>query len=85
QIISELRRRHRVSASLVGNAPAIPEELVGSVRISSSRQGELVMEADELSSLFRWLATLPVTEIRAEPIGLRAIYDRFHAHKDAPA
>lgn len=47
--------------------------------------GELIIEADELSSSLRWLATLPVTEIRAEPIGLRSVYDRFHANREATA
>ena len=85
QVMSELHRRHRLSASLVGDIPAVPDELVDSVRVSSGSQGDLVIEADELSLLLRWLATLPVTEIKAEPIGLRAVYDRFHANKDATA
>jgi len=86
QVMSELRRRHRVEASLVGEEiPAVPDELSDSVRVTHCSQGELVIEADELSLLLRWLATLPVTEIKAEPIGLRAVYDRFHANKDATA
>ena len=32
----------------------------------------------ELAPLLGWLATLPLKHIRIEPIGLRAIYDRFH-------
>jgi beta-exotoxin I transport system ATP-binding protein len=83
QVMSELRRRHRLSATLEGEVPALPDELVGSVRISKSGQSSLIIEADELSSLLRWLATLPVSEIRAEPIGLRAVYDRFHSNKEA--
>ena len=83
--MSELRRKHRLAASLVGEVPPLPDELVDSVRVSKSSEGELVIEADELSSLLQWLATLPVTEIKVEPIGLRAVYDRFHANKDASA
>jgi len=85
QVMSELRRKHRVVASLVGEAPAVPVELADSVRITHCSQSELVIEADELSLLLRWLANVPVTEIKAEPIGLRAVYDRFHANKDATA
>ncbi len=85
QVMSELRRRHRVAAAIVGEAPEVPKELADSVRVLRCGEGELVLDADELSSLLRWLATLPVTEIKAEPIGLRAIYDRFHANKDATA
>ena len=85
QVMSELRRRHRVAASLLGEAPVLPDELGDSVRVLHSSQRELVLESDELSLLLRWLATLPVTEIKAEPIGLRAVYDRFHTSKDATA
>ncbi|MEO8496133.1 MAG: ABC transporter ATP-binding protein [Planctomycetota bacterium] len=85
QVMSELRRRHRLEASFVGEIPAVPDELVDSVRVTHCGQGELVIEADELSLLLRWLATLPVTEIKAEPIGLRAVYDRFHANKGSSA
>lgn len=85
QVMSELRRRHRLAASLLGEVPTVPEELVHSVRVVSCQHGELVMEADELSSLLRWLATLPVTEIRAEPIGLRSVYDKYHANRDGTA
>jgi ABC-2 type transport system ATP-binding protein len=74
-----------VAASLAGEIPVVPDELADSVRVTHCSQGELVIEADELSLLLRWLATVHVTEIKAEPIGLRAVYDRFHANKDAPA
>ncbi|MBC8356074.1 MAG: ABC transporter ATP-binding protein [Planctomycetes bacterium] len=85
QVISELRRKHRLSASLTGAIPTVPDELVDSVRVSSGSEGELVIEADELSPLLQWLATLPITEIKAEPIGLRAVYDQYHANTDTTA
>jgi ABC-2 type transport system ATP-binding protein len=41
--------------------------------------GLLVLDdVDDLSPLLGWLATLPVVEIRIEPVGLDAIYDTFH-------
>lgn len=83
QVVADLRRRHRLAASLPGGEiPTIPAELAASLRIVNRSEGQLVFEADELSSSLRWLATLPVTEIRAEPIGLRSVYDRFHAEPD---
>ena len=33
----------------------------------------------ELSPLLGWLAQAPIQEVRIEPIGLQAIYDRYHA------
>ncbi|HUG71144.1 MAG TPA: ABC transporter ATP-binding protein [Pirellulaceae bacterium] len=85
QVIAELRRRHRLAASFVGEVPTVPDELADSLRISRGGHGELIIEADELSSSLRWLATLPVTEIRAEPIGLRSVYDKYHVNRDATA
>ena len=32
----------------------------------------------ELSPLLGWLATVPLREVRVEPIGLRAVYEKFH-------
>jgi hypothetical protein len=34
--------------------------------------------ADSLAGILGWLATLPVAEMRVEPVGLAAVYDRFH-------
>jgi len=85
QVLSELRRKHRLAASFVGDVPTVPDELRESLRVWRGVHGELIIEADELSSSLRWLATLPVTEIRAEPIGLRSVYDRFHANREATA
>lgn len=85
QVMSELRRRHRVSVAMEGDTPVLPNELIDSTRISRGDAGELVIDADELSSLLSWLATLPVTEIKAEPIGLRAVYDQFHANRNDTA
>lgn len=85
QVLSELRRRHRLAASFVGDVPAVPDELRESLRVWRGVHGELIIEADELSSSLHWLATLPVTEIRAEPIGLRSVYDRFHANREPAA
>ena len=33
---------------------------------------------DSLGPLLGWLATLPLEEVRIEPVGLAAVYDRFH-------
>jgi ABC-2 type transport system ATP-binding protein len=39
----------------------------------------VVLEAgDSLAPLLGWLATLPLEEVRIEPVGLAAVYDRFH-------
>ena len=37
-----------------------------------------VISGDSLAPLLGWLATLPLAEVRVEPVGLQAVYDRFH-------
>ena len=82
QTRSELKRKHRLRATLYGDLPELPAELNGRVSTREDKSGDLVIDADELSPLLGWLATLPVKQIRVEPIGLRAVYDRFHADED---
>jgi len=81
QPMAELRQRHRIVASLTAPLPPIPESMRGLVLLASSTQTEAVLETSgELAPLLHWLATLPLAEIRIEPLGLRTIYDRFHSN-----
>jgi ABC-2 type transport system ATP-binding protein len=49
------------------------------VAIVEQGDGTVVMEAgDSLAPLLGWLSTLPLEEMRIEPVGLAAVYDRFH-------
>jgi ABC-2 type transport system ATP-binding protein len=44
---------------------------------------ELVVETtDNLGVLLSWLAGLPLADLRLEPLGLRAVYERYHAGAD---
>jgi ABC-2 type transport system ATP-binding protein len=57
--------------------PRIPPELELSVR---ERNGEalLLEHRGDLSSLLRWLASVPVADIAIGTEDLRALYDQFH-------
>ena len=79
QSIESLRRHHRISARLNGPMGGVPEGLRDRVTVSTGRDGTIVLEtADSLAPLFGWLATLPIAEVRVDPVGLAAVYDRFH-------
>jgi ABC-2 type transport system ATP-binding protein len=79
QSLEHLRRCHRIRARLTGPLGTIPPELAASVTIAEQRDGTVVLEAgDSLAPLLGWLATLPLEEVRIEPVGLAAVYDRFH-------
>ena len=79
QIMSELRRQHRISAQLTGPMPPLPGRLAGEIQVHHSDGDSVTIDAPgELSPLLGWLATLPLAEVRIEPFRLRSIYDRFH-------
>jgi ABC-2 type transport system ATP-binding protein len=82
QPMHDLRRQHRIVAQLSGALPAVPTELNGQLSIVRHSDEEAVLETPgELAPLLKWLATLPLADVRIEPIGLKAIYDRYHAEQ----
>jgi ABC-2 type transport system ATP-binding protein len=89
QSIEALRRCHRISAALTGPFGTVPAALTGSVSIAEQTDRSVVLEAGaSLAPLLGWLATLPLAEVRIEPVGLAPVYDRFHrptASAAAPA
>jgi len=80
QEMSQLRRRHRVFVKSADDLPAPPEAFAGEVHIRRRQDGITEIETPgELSPLLGWLAGISLREVRVEPVGLRAVYDRFHA------
>ena len=79
QSIEHLRRHHRITARLQGPLGELPEALRDRVTVSRDREGQVVLDApDSLAPLLGWLATLPLGEVRVDPVGLDGVYDRFH-------
>jgi len=82
QAMRELRTQHRIVAQLRAPLPPIPEPFRGQLLIVQNGDCEVVLETPgELAPLLGWLATLPLADVRIEPVGLRAVYDRFHAER----
>ena len=80
QVMSDLRRRHRIHAIVRGAFPETPPEFDHQLQIRSRGDGRVTIETPgELSPLLGWLSTLPLDEVRIEPVGLRGVYDEFHA------
>lgn len=79
QALAPLREQHRIVAQLAGELPPVPEALARQVKLVAHAAGTVVWEAPgELKPLLVWLATLPLTDLKIEPVGLRSIYDRYH-------
>lgn len=80
QSVSELQRHHRVHARFL---TAIPTPLTGLPAECSTVQvgdHDLTLETESgLPQLLGWLASLPLADVRVEQVGLRAVYDRYHA------
>jgi ABC-2 type transport system ATP-binding protein len=84
QLMPQLRDQHRIVAKLTSPLPPIPESLRGQLAVVSHGGSEAVLEAPgELAPLLKWLATLPLADVRIEPVGLHAIYRRFHAENNS--
>lgn len=80
QIMSDLRRQHRIQARLTGPLPCVPESLKEKISLILHENGHLTIETPgDLAPLLGWLATLPVAEMNIQPVGLRAVYHRNHA------
>ena len=79
QVMHDLLRQHRIRARLTGPLVEAPDSLASGLSIHTDVDGQLQIETPgELSPLLDWLARLPLTEVKIEPIGLQAVYDRYH-------
>jgi ABC-2 type transport system ATP-binding protein len=79
QSMSAIQRGHRIHAKRMGTLPPLPERIAGQITITEQAEGRISIDAPrDLSPLLGWLATLPLTEVHVEPIGLQAVYEKFH-------
>lgn len=82
QELSQLRQ-HRIVAQLTGELPAVPDSLSSEVTVTRQADQITIITRDELSPLLGWLATLPLADVLIEPLGLNAVYERFHSNEDS--
>jgi ABC-2 type transport system ATP-binding protein len=79
QAMSDIRRGHRIRARLNGLLPSVPEPFAGQVTITRHADGRIVIDAPgDLSPLLGWLATMPLSEVYVEPVGLQTVYEKYH-------
>ncbi|MEM7456792.1 MAG: hypothetical protein AAF456_20785 [Planctomycetota bacterium] len=71
-------KQHRIIARITGELPEIPEGLKDDLEIR--RQGDRIQIVDSgsLSVVLKWLAGADLEDVYIQPLGLRAVYDRFH-------
>lgn len=77
--MSELNRQYRIKGRLPeGQLPEIPDSLTPSLKVKHDRDQIQIETSGDLSAVLRWLASIELADIHVQPIGLRAVYDRFH-------
>jgi ABC-2 type transport system ATP-binding protein len=79
QAMSAIRRRHRIQARLTAPLPNVPKRFKEQLTVSHNSDSSVTIDAPgDLSELLGWLATLPLVEVRIDPIGLQAVYEQYH-------
>jgi ABC-2 type transport system ATP-binding protein len=79
QVVSQVRRQHRIRARLTGPMQPAPDELARELSIKINGSSQVVIETPgELSGLLGWLAQAPLAEVHIEPVGLQTVYDKYH-------
>ncbi len=77
--MADIRRQHRIQASLTGPLNPPHGKLADQLQITTSNSGTVTILTDgPLEPLLGWLAEQPLSELQIEPIGLRAAYERHH-------
>jgi ABC-2 type transport system ATP-binding protein len=78
QVMSELREGRLIEARFTGATEA-PPPLEG-LHVRDHQPDRLSLEyTGSLPELLAWLARQPLAELRMEPLGLKAVYHRYHA------
>jgi ABC-2 type transport system ATP-binding protein len=79
QVVSQVRRQHRIRARLTGAMQPAPADLARELSIKINGDSHVVIETPgELSGLLGWLAQAPLAEVHIEPVGLQSVYERYH-------
>ncbi|MCA9213180.1 MAG: ABC transporter ATP-binding protein [Planctomycetales bacterium] len=88
QVMSDLRVRHQFTATSSGPLPTIPESLRDRISIvettkADTRSRVTLHTTGDLAQCFEWLASVSLSDVRVEPLGLRYIYDQYHHTESA--
>ena len=75
--MKDLKRARLVHVRFAG--PAVAPPALHGLTVREQQDGRATWEhAGALPPLLEWLGTQPVLDLRVEPIGLGAVYHRYH-------
>ena len=79
QEMKQLKRQHRITATLNAPLPTVPEKLQDQLAIVMRTDQQVQIETPgELSVILQWLAQAQLADVMIEPVGLRSVYDQYH-------
>jgi ABC-2 type transport system ATP-binding protein len=77
QVMSELREGRLIQARFADGAESLPP--LAGLRVTAREGYRLTLEyTGPLPELLAWLAHRPPADLRVEPLGLKAVYHRYH-------
>jgi len=81
QVMAELREGRLVRARFKGEPEPLPQ--LDGLHVRERKDNLLVLEYTEsLPELLAWLGRQPLVDLRVEPLGLTAVYHRFHGAQE---
>jgi ABC-2 type transport system ATP-binding protein len=84
QVLSELREGRLIQARLTSDVAELPP--LAGLQVRQKQHDWLTLEhTGPLPELLAWLARQPLADLRMEPLGLQAIYRRYHGNNAAEA
>lgn len=85
QKLDELKRFHRVMVTFQSSPSSPPIDLAPTETIRWQNRVTCVIETGgPLAPLLGWISSQSIEDLRVEPLGLRSVYDRFHAEQPNP-
>lgn len=83
QPIAQLQEGRLVRATFQPTVSAPAPPALPGLHVRERLANNLTLEyTGQLSDLLHWLANQPLTELRVEPLGLNAVYYRFHGNTE---
>lgn len=80
--MQDLFQRHRITAAPPAMPIEVPAEFRDRVTVNEVRHGKSTVvqidTAGDLAPLLAWIDSLDLQKVRAEPLGLRTVYDAVH-------
>jgi ABC-2 type transport system ATP-binding protein len=82
--MKDLYQRHRITAQLnqtVSNMDA-PETIASRIHTTIDGRSVAIVTDGDLAPMLSWVDSLSLSQVRIEPLGLRAVYDSVHTGQE---